>query len=437
MEYFVEQATTHREAEEKIRLKYGEHARIMHHRSVRVGGFLGLFSREGVEVTGYFSREPRTRAAGSPSPAASSPRPPSQATAERTAQATADSTADGTADRTADRTAASRPPMGGSAGATGRSLEDEKKRLLELMRGGDGTMETVLLELRSLRESLEGGKDDSHPTITEIRSRLEDNDFAPTYVRAMIDRLKRELSLDELADRDAVHGRVVEWIGESIRIHEPRSSGKPEILVLVGPTGVGKTTTIAKLAAMYGLERGGNGRDIRILTIDNYRIGARQQIETYGQIMDVPVSFVESADDMRKYLALYQEADIIFVDTIGKSPRDFRKLGEMNELLAMCGGRARVHLAISATTKTCDVAEIATQFEPFKYEAVVVTKMDETTRAGNIISVLAERQKPISFITDGQRVPQDIERATRIRLLMQLEGFSISRTALEKRFAVA
>ncbi len=407
MEYFVEQASTHREAEEKIRLKYGEHARIMHHRSVRLGGIFGLFSREGVEVTGYFSHEPRRKTAGPSSP----PLPAHTQTAD--------------------------PTTDGSGGAPGRSLEDEKKRLLELMRGGDKTMETVLLELRSLRESIDGGKEDPHPTITEIRSRLEDNDFAPGYVRAMIERLKRELSLDELADREAVHRTVVEWIGESIRVHEPRSSGKPEIFVLVGPTGVGKTTTIAKLAAMYGLERGGKGRDIRILTIDNYRIGARQQIETYGQIMDVPVSFVESADDMRKYLALYQDADIIFVDTIGKSPRDFRKLGEMNELLAMCGGRARVHLAISATTKTCDVAEITTQFEPFKYEAVVVTKMDETTRAGNIISVLAERAKPISFITDGQRVPQDIERATRIRLLMQLEGFLVSRTALEKRFAVA
>jgi flagellar biosynthesis protein FlhF len=186
---------------------------------------------------------------------------------------------------------------------------------------------------------------------------------------------------------------------------------------------------------MYGLDRDASkSRDIRVLTIDNYRIGARQQIETYGQIMDIPVSFVESAEEMRKHLALYQNADMIFVDTIGKSPRDFRRLGEMNELLSMCGSRARVHLAVSATTKTADVEEIATQFEPFKYEAVVLTKLDETTRAGNIISVLASREKPISFITDGQRVPQDIERATVVRLLMHLEGFGVPRSAIERRF---
>jgi flagellar biosynthesis protein FlhF len=235
-----------------------------------------------------------------------------------------------------------------------------------------------------------------------------------------------------------VHTTVLQWIGESIRLYEPEKKGKPEILILVGPTGVGKTTTIAKLAAMYGLDRGQqHKKDIRILTIDNYRIGAKQQIETYGQIMDVPVSFVESADDMKKFLALYEDADLIFIDTIGKSPRDFRKLGEMNELLALCGRSARVHLAVSATTKAADIAEITQQFEPFKYEAVVVTKMDETNRAGNVISVLAERGKALSFLTDGQRVPQDIERASVMRLLMQLEGFQVSRVDLEKRFSKA
>mgnify|MGYP006287447611 FL=1 len=426
MEYFVEQAPTHREAEERVRTKYGDAARIMHHRSVRIGGFLGLFTREGVEVTGYFSSEPR-RQVGADALSRPAERP-------QAAGGGSNGGASGTGRASPDGTSGSASARAGGGGA---SLEEEKRKLLDVMRGGDKTLDTVLSEIRSLRDSLGGGHAEEHPTIAEVRSLLEQNDFSPDYVRTMTDRMRRELSVEELSDRDGVHARVVEWIGQSIRIHEPRSTGKPEILILVGPTGVGKTTTIAKLAAMYGLERSKKARDIRVLTIDNYRIGARQQIETYGQIMDIPVSFVESADDMRKYLALYQDADMIFVDTIGKSPRDFRKLGEMNELLSMCGNRARVHLAISATTKTCDVAEIATQFEPFKYEAVVVTKMDETTRAGNIISVLSEREKPISFMTDGQRVPQDIERATRLRFLMNLEGFSVSRATLEKQFSVA
>lgn len=387
MEYFVEQAITHREAEAKIREKYGDHARIMHHRTVRVGGFLGLFSREGVEVTGYFSNEPRIRK---------------------------------------------------TIPASEKNLEEEKKKLLEVMkRGEDHSVGAILDEIRSLKDSLDTREstEPGHPTIAHVRKVLGENDFSPRFTARMIERMRRELSVEQLEDQELVLEHVLAWIGESIRLHEPRSSGRPEILVLVGPTGVGKTTTIAKLAAMYGLDREmTKSRDVRILTIDNYRIGARQQIETYGQIMDVPVSFVESAEEMRKYLALYEEADMIFVDTIGKSPRDFRRLGEMNELLASCGSRARVHLAVSATTKTADVREIATQFEPFKYEAVVVTKLDETTRAGNIISALSEKDKPISFITDGQRVPQDIERATVLRLLTHLEGFGVTRERLDERF---
>ncbi|TFH06284.1 MAG: flagellar biosynthesis protein FlhF, partial [Spirochaetales bacterium] len=352
-----------------------------------LGGFLGLFATDGVDLTGYFSDVAKKQPA---------------------------------------------------VPAEKRSLEEEKRKILELTRG-DQTLETVLSEIRSLKDSLHAGDaGNDHATLQEVRALLLDNDFTGSYTERIIDRMRSELSVDDLADREGVHLKVVEWIGESILIHPPRSSGRPEVFILVGPTGVGKTTTIAKLAAMYGLDRKvTTSRDIRVLTIDNYRIGARQQIETYGQIMDIPVSLVESADDMKKYLALYQDADMIFVDTIGKSPRDFKKLGEMNELLSACGPRARVHLAVSATTKAADIAELTSQFEPFKYEAVVVTKLDETNRAGNIISVLAEKRKPISFLTDGQRVPQDIERATVLRLLMNLEGFSVSRAHLEKRFGRA
>ncbi|MFW5783353.1 MAG: flagellar biosynthesis protein FlhF, partial [Spirochaetota bacterium] len=276
MEYFVEQAPTHREAEERVRTKYGDAARIMHHRSVRIGGFLGMFTREGVEVTGYFSREPRRQVG---TDALSRP-------VERTQAAGVGSNGGASATGENSPPGASGPvPARGGGG----SLDEEKRKLLDVMRGGDKTLDTVLSEIRSLRDSLGGGHAEEHPTIAEVRLLLEQNDFSPDYVRTMTDRMRRELSVEELSDRDGVHARVVEWIGQSIRIHEPRSTGKPEILILVGPTGVGKTTTIAKLAAMYGLERSKKARDIRVLTIDNYRIGARQQIETYGQIMDIPV----------------------------------------------------------------------------------------------------------------------------------------------------
>jgi flagellar biosynthesis protein FlhF len=212
---------------------------------------------------------------------------------------------------------------------------------------------------------------------------------------------------------------------------------KPFVFILVGPTGVGKTTTIAKLAAMYAL--GTPKRrpfEVRILTIDNYRIGARQQMEIYGDIMGIPVTCVESREDFEKQLAVYADVDVIFIDTIGKSPRDYAKLGEMRELLASCGRTAHTHLAMSATTKPSDMEDVMQQFEPFGYESIIATKVDETQRVGGLISLLHRKGKGVSFLTDGQRVPQDIEPATVMRFLRNLEGFRIDREQLEQRFAL-
>jgi len=392
MQYFIEQATSHREAEAKVRRKYGERARIMSHKSVRVGGFLGLFAREGVEVTGYFSDEPVRR------------EPPR---------------------RSAD-------------------VEDEKKKILGSVKN-DKTLEMVLKELRDLRETLNSEERtvraptvaaQNHPSVDRIIELLRHNEFVHEYIENITARIRSELSFEQLEDFELVERHVVRWIGETIQLHEFETKQKPKIMILVGPTGVGKTTSIAKLAAIYGVQ-GVNGiiNDVRVITIDNYRIGAKEQIETYGHIMNIPVTCVETFDELRKQIALYRDVDVVFVDTVGKSPRDFANLGKMNSLLEGCGGASEVHLALSATTKTSDLQQVVRQFETFGTEAVMITKLDETTRVGNVISILHQNRKPISFITDGQGVPQDIEPASIPRLLINLEGFTVDREDIEQRFA--
>lgn len=394
MQYFTEQAPTHREAVEIVRAKYGDAAQILSHRTVRSGGLLGLFARELVEVTGYVR------------PQAARPAAP-----------------------------------GGTA-----SLEEEKRRLLEKARAeqarSDQALDKVLEELRALRESVESrpgpsaaGRGEDHPSVLRVDELLALNDFSESYRGAVAERLRAEFSLAELEDWKRVQDAVLEWIGDSVEVwREPEARGR-RVLALVGPTGVGKTTTIAKLAAIYTVGIGGERpRSVRMITIDNYRIGARQQIETYGDIMGVPVSCVETAEDLARTLDLYSDADLVLVDTVGKSPRDSARLGEMRALLAACGPRAEVHLAVSATTKASDMAESLRQFEPFGYGAVVLTKLDETDRVGNAVSVLAEKRKPLSYMTVGQRVPQDIERVARTRILMRLEGFRPDRSALETRY---
>lgn len=387
MEYFIEQGTSHREVMEKVKTKYGERAKVLHYKTVRMGGFLGMFSREGIEVTGYFGKEAKPEA----------PRP-----------------------RQTD-------------------LEEEKRKLLKLGGMTDGkALEQVLKEVRSIKERMDtfqAPQTETHESIRQIEELLARNEFSYAYISDMIARLKKEFSLEELDDFNRVQERVTDWIADSIDIYPLRFRQKPQVFTLVGPTGVGKTTTIAKLAAMLGIGGfGGANKQVRILTIDNYRIGAKQQIETYGEIMNIPVSCVETHKDMEKYLALYHDVDVIFIDTIGKSPRDFQKLAEMRELLSSAGVRGSAHLAVSATTKYSDVQEVIRQFEPFNYESIILTKLDETSRVGNLISALADRHKSISFITDGQRVPQDIEPASVTKLLLNLEGFRVNRERLERRF---
>ncbi len=402
MDYFVEQGANDQEVQTIIRRKYGERARILSRKEVRSGGVLGLFRRRAVEVTGYCSHAPQTQRSASRGSMheerqkiLDTVRPPLQEQAPRTS--------------------------GGGAGAgepTGTPRSEAP---------GSPGLDAVLTEIRSLRERMDNsGTTGSEPAgIQQTREILEDNDFSNGFIREIVARLRTDCTLDELDDGEAVMNMVRDWIEQSIRIYPWQERRKrPHVFVLVGPTGVGKTTTIAKLAAMYGAVAD-PAYDVRILTIDSYRIGALQQIQKYGEIMSIPVHPVETVGDMRKHLDLHNDADFIFVDTIGKSPNDLAKLAEVNQLVRSAGGE--VHLAVSATTKRSDITDILRQFEPFNYQAVVVTKLDETSSVGGIISALHEKQKSVSFITDGQSVPQDIERAKKETFLARLRDLPVRR----------
>ena len=387
MQYLVEQGSSHREVLEKVRARYGDAAQVLSHRMIRSGGFLGLFSRDGVEITFYLKDD----------------------AIKESEKKRID-------------------------------VEDDKRRLLERM-NQEKALQEVLTEVRSLKEFVSDGAsravhDNEHPTLAKIDQLLTDNDFSAAYRGELIARARSEFSLDELDNYEAVEESLLIWIGDRIMLPPQARDSKPRIVVLVGPTGVGKTTTIAKLAAMHklGIDQTPALQSVRMITIDNYRIGALQQIETYGSIMGLPVSSVETAQDLRQTISMYRDTDLILVDTIGKSPRDAVRLAEMQQLLDACGSTAEVYLAVAATTKTQDMYDVFRQFEPFRYRGVVVTKLDETGRVGNVLSALAEKGKAVAWITDGQRVPVDIETAHPLRFLMNLEGFRLNRPKLEERY---
>ncbi|MDR0323052.1 MAG: flagellar biosynthesis protein FlhF [Treponema sp.] len=405
MEMYIEHGMSRRECELKIAEKYKRPFHILSEKEIRVGGFMGMFSKPGVQVEFYFA----PLAARNP---VFSGYPQRQFPEHR---------------------------------YTASDLEEEKRKVLavagksysDINASGREASQQILDSLNELKQKIEtGGKKEEHPSFARAAELLRKNDFSHNYINGMLERLRKELSLEKLEDFDVVQNHLLEWIGESISIYKEETvTRKPRIMVLVGPTGVGKTTTISKLAAIYGI---GTDEipavDVRMITIDAFRICAKEQLISIGNIMQIPVSCVVDKQALRKEIAVNSDMDLFLIDTIGKSPKDSSKLGEMKEILDGAGKGAEFHLVISASTKTSDIEDIMRQFEPFNYKSVVLTKMDETDRIGNIISALAEKRKSVSFITDGQTVPLDIRRASVVRFLINLDGFKVDREKIESRF---
>lgn len=406
-QYFTEQAENYEEAYRKVREKYGDAATILLRKTVIIrGGFLGLFPKEGVEVSG--------------------PIPQMRVNNSNSYQVMGGYTVPGVKDA-ADRPAAAKP-----AAREPLDFETRKANVLAAAGQKDPTMTMIFNEVRNIKEKIENQRNEEHPTLKRLDEIMCASDFPASYRTDILNRVKKEFSLDSLEEFDKVQDKVLEWIGESISIyHDEKFQRRPRIMVLVGPTGVGKTTTIAKLAANFGID---SNRKIVFITIDTFRIGAKQQLEAYGNILQYPCYAVDEFNELKKTIAVHSDdTDIILIDTFGKSPRDMEKLGQMKKLLDACGP-CEVFLTVSAATKSSDLEEILQQFEPFNYKSVIITKMDETSRIGNIIGVLAEKRKSISYITDGQKVPADIKKASVIDFLINLEGFKVNRIKLEERF---
>lgn len=184
------------------------------------------------------------------------------------------------------------------------------------------------------------------------------------------------------------------------------------VVAFIGTTGVGKTTTLAKVAAHFVLEQNLKGA---LITADTYRISAVEQLKKYAEILGLPVEVVYSAADLRKAITRHRSKDFILVDTAGRSQYNEFQMDELKALLT-AHPRMEKHLVVSATTKEADAAEIMERFSACKPDRIIFTKTDETRSIGMVLNLLAGRELPLSFLSNGQSVPDDIIPATADRL---------------------
>ncbi|SEF58375.1 flagellar biosynthesis protein FlhF [Paenibacillus sp. UNC499MF] len=286
----------------------------------------------------------------------------------------------------------------------------------------------MLAELQHLKTMMAGlARPSAQPQLPPVWGRLEEHLLAqevqPDLVRQLIESARRDLaaSADEADARQAA-----EAVRKRMLALFPPPQGKPisadsKIVHIVGPTGVGKTTTIAKLAADQVLKQ---RRKVGLITSDTYRIAAIEQLRTYANILDVPVEVVFSPADLTRALHNLREADVIFMDTAGRNFRNEMYVSELNTLIRHQGPSETI-LVLSLTSKYSDMKAITANFSKFKVDKVLFTKMDETYSYGAMLNLLDEFPIRLSYVTDGQNVPDDIMVADENRIVdAVLEGYS-------------
>jgi flagellar biosynthesis protein FlhF len=317
--------------------------------------------------------------------------------------------------------------LGVEAGQAGKSRREPRAGSLQAgettssVRRRPQELESLVDELcrRSRRSEIHDLPDSLFRLFTD----LIEADVQEELARELVERVRQEMPPRDLLDTVLVKAHLARTIEDEIRVTGPISavSGERRVVALVGPTGVGKTTTIAKLAANFRLKE---KRKVGLITVDTYRIAAVEQLRTYADIIDLPMSVVSTPREMREAVTRMSDLEIILMDTAGRSPRDEVKIQELRAMLVEAKAD-EVHLVLSAVGGAAGLRRTAEQFNTAGTTALVLTKLDEATGLGNVLPLLRACRLPLSYLTDGQNVPDDIEAASQRRLARMILGMEV------------
>ncbi len=356
----------------RVKRVFGRDAVILNTRTATKGGLLGVGGKPYVEIT----------AAGRLSDL------PDQLRRGMIAQKSG----------TTDRAEGAAPPMASSL-KVGAS-EPSDALLSEL-----GALKVLVNDL--VRERRSSRAADWPEGLYETYLKLVENSVAEEIARELIDTVRAKLTDDQLGDSKAVRAQLADAVESMLPTAgpiRPVRIGQPTIIALIGPTGVGKTTTVAKLAANLCLRE---HRKVGMITIDTYRIAAVDQLKTYARIIEVPLEVVMYPRELKDAVGRMADLDVILIDTAGRSQRDAARIKELRGFFEVVRPD-EVHLVLASTCSEAVLTETIRRFREVGVNRVIFTKLDEAIGFGVILGCVQKAEAWLSYVTTGQDVPDDI-----------------------------
>jgi flagellar biosynthesis protein FlhF len=264
------------------------------------------------------------------------------------------------------------------------------------------------------------------PKLFDMYLRLVGLDVPDELADLIVNEMREQLGQTELENEATLLAAAVEHLADHIPVsptplNMTSSNGRPLTIALVGPTGVGKTTTLAKLAASFKLKA---GRKVGLITADTYRIAAVDQLRTYANIIGLPLHVALTPADMRQAVASMNDCEVILVDTAGRSQKDAMRIAELRQFIEAAHPH-EVHMVLSATAGEKVLLSEAEAFGRIGVSKLILTKMDEAASLGSLMNLLRVVGKPVSFITTGQEVPDHLEPAKAQRLAELVLGAQV------------
>jgi len=249
-----------------------------------------------------------------------------------------------------------------------------------------------------------------HENLIKLYQKMISSEIDEQVALKSVETMNEQIPLERIEIKGYCEAYLGELLSRLVKVSGPLlgHQAKRKVAVLIGPTGVGKTTTIAKLASQYSFREKAK---VALVALDTFRVGAVEQLKVYSKILGIPMDVAGSVTEMKEILGKRRDADLILMDTAGRSQRDQLHMSELTEMFRQ-GLAFETFLVLSATTKEKDLKEIIQKFKGVPIDGLIFTKLDETTSYGNIYNTLLGTGLPLSYMSAGQKVPEDIDLAT-------------------------